>query len=212
MDIVFENYSTNYFENLTGKITQDCQIFSNKITLDKFIAVLMNVKYANGKMLIDGKISNNVISKYRGFYVVDEFMLYPHLNVYDNLSLVLRSMKMSPVTIYRKIESLNESLNVDLDNKLRECDEDTIIKLFYAKVMLSDSRFAIIKNYNNYTKIFSKKNLKKLTEMFDEKKINYIILCDKKKKLVDDLPILKLGKSSISVVKWFERSIKIIYF
>lgn len=37
--------------------------------------------------------------------------------------------------------------------------------------------------------------------MFDEKKINYIILCEKKKKLVDDLPILKLGKSSISVVK-----------
>ena len=161
----------------------------------------MNVKYADGKMLIDDELVNNVISKYRGFYVVDEFMLYEHLNVYDNLSLVLRSTKMSPVTIYRKIESLNESLNVDLDNKLRECDEDAIIKLFYAKVMLSDSHFAIIKNYNNYTKIFSKKNLKKLTEMFDEKKINYIILCEKKKKLVDDLPILKLGKSSISVVK-----------
>ena len=201
MNIEFENYSTNYFESLNGKITQNCQIFSNKITLDKFIAVLMNVKYADGKMLIDDELVNNVISKYRGFYVVDEFMLYEHLNVYDNLSLVLRSTKMSPVTIYRKIESLNESLNVDLDNKLRECDEDTIIKLFYAKVMLSDSHFAIIKNYNNYTKIFSKKNLKKLTEMFDEKKINYIILCEKKKKLVDDLPILKLGKSSISVVK-----------
>ena len=114
MDIVFENYSTNYFENLTGKITQNCQIFSNKITLDRFIAVLMNVKYANGKMLIDGKISNNVISKYRGFYVVDEFMLYPHLNVYDNLSLVLRSTKMSPVTIYRKIESLKEFASCDL--------------------------------------------------------------------------------------------------
>ena len=201
MNIVFENYSTNYFESLNGEITQNCQVFSNKITLDKFIAVLMNVKYADGKMLIDDELVNNVISKYRGFYVVDEFMLYEHLNVYDNLSLVLRSTKMSPVTIYRKIERLNESLNVDLDNKLRECDEDTIIKLFYAKVMLSDSHFAIIKNYNNYTKIFSKKNLKKLTEMFDEKNINYIILCEKKKKLVDDLPILKLGKSSISVVK-----------
>ena len=201
MNIVFENYSTNYFESLNGEITQNCQVFSNKITLDKFIAVLMNVKYADGKMLIDDELVNNVISKYRGFYVVDEFMLYEHLNVYDNLSLVLRSMKMSPVTIYRKIESLNESLNVDLDNKLKECDDDTIIKLFYAKVMLSDSHFAIIKNYNNYTKIFSKKNLKKLTEMFDEKNINYIILCEKKKKLVDDLPILKLGKSSISVVK-----------
>ena len=212
MNIVFENYSTNYFESLNGKITQNCQIFSNKITLNKFIAVLMNVKYADGKMLIDDELVNNVISKYRGFYVVDEFMLYEHLNVYDNLSLVLRSTKMSPVTIYRKIESLNESLNVDLDNKLRECDEDTIIKLFYAKVMLSDSRFEIIKNYNNNTKIFSKKNLKKLTEMFDEKNINYIILCEKKKKLVDDLPILKLGKSSISVVKWCECSIKIIYF
>lgn len=201
MDIVFENYSTNYFENLTGKITQNCQVFSNKITLDKFIAVLMNVKYANGKMLIDGNISNNVISKYRGFYVVDEFMLYPHLNVYDNLSLVLRSMKMSPVTIYRRIESLNESLNVDLDNKLKECDDDTIIKLFYAKVVLAQSQFVIIKNYNNYTKIFAKKNLRKLTQMFYENNINYIILCDKKKKLVDDLPILKLGKSSISDVK-----------
>ena len=201
MDIVFENYSTNYFENLTGKITQNCQVFSNKITLDKFIAVLMNVKYANGKMLIDGNISNNVISKYRGFYVVDEFMLYPHLNVYDNLSLVLRSMKMSPVTIYRKIESLNESLNVDLDNKLKECDDDTIIKLFYAKVVLAQSQFVIIKNYNNYTKIFAKKNMRKFTQMFDEKNINYIILCDKKKKLVDDYPILKLGKSSISDVK-----------
>ena len=212
MDIVFENYSTNYFENLTGKITQNSQIFSNKITLDKFIAVLMNVKYANGKMLIDGKISNNVISKYRGFYVVDEFMLYEHLNVYDNLSLVLRSTKMSPVTIYRKIESLNESLNVDLDNKLKECDADTIIKLIYAKVVLSDSHFVIIKNYNNYTKIFAKKNIKKLTQIFNKKNIHYIILCDKKKKLVDDLPILKLGKSSISVVKWVEHFIKIIYF
>lgn len=201
MDIVFENYSTNYFENLTGKISQNCQVFSNKITLDKFIAVLMNVKYANGKMLIDGKISNNVISKYRGFYVVDEFMLYEHLNVYDNLLLVLRSMKMSPVTIYRRIDSLNESLNVDLDNKLKECDDDTIIKLFYAKVVLAQSKFVIIKNYNNYTKIFAKKNMRKLTQMFDEKNINYIILCDKKKKLVDDLPILKLGKSSISDVK-----------
>lgn len=201
MNIVFENYSTNYFESLNGKITQNCQIFSNKITLDKFIAVLMNVKYADGKMLIDDELVNNVISKYRGFYVVDEFMLYEHLNVYDNLSLVLRSTKMSPVTIYRKIEILNESLNVDLDNKLRECDEDTIIKLFYAKVVLSDSHFAILKNYNNYTKIFAKKNLKKLTQMFDEKNINYIILCDKKKKLTDDFPILKLGKSSISVVK-----------
>jgi len=27
MDIVFENYSTNYFENLTGKITHNCQVF-----------------------------------------------------------------------------------------------------------------------------------------------------------------------------------------
>ena len=201
MNIEFENYSTNYFENLTGKISQNCQIFSNKITLDKFIAVLMNVKYADGKMLIDGELVNNVISKYRGFYVVDEFMLYPHLNVYDNLSLVLRSMKMSPVTIYRRIDSLNESLNVDLDNKLKECDYDTIIKLFYAKVVLAQSQFVIIKNYNNYTKIFAKKNMRKLTQMFDEKNINYIILCDKKKKLVDDLPILKLGKSSISDVK-----------
>lgn len=106
MNIVFENYSTNYFESLNGEITQNCQIFSNKITLDKFIAVLMNVKYADGKMLIDDELVNNVISKYRGFYVVDEFMLYEHLNVYDNLSLVLRSTKMSPVTIYRKIRPL----------------------------------------------------------------------------------------------------------
>ena len=118
MNIVFENYSTNYFENLNGTISENCQIFSNKITLDKFIAVLMNVKYASGKMMIDGELSNNVISKYRGFYVVDEFMLYEHLNVYDNLSLVLKSNKMSPVTIYRKIDSLNEKLNVDLDNKI----------------------------------------------------------------------------------------------
>ena len=201
MNIVFENYSTNYFENLNGTISENCQIFSNKITLDKFIAVLMNVKYASGKMMIDGELSNNVISKYRGFYVVDEFMLYEHLNVYDNLSLVLKSNKMSPVTIYRKIDSLNEKLNVDLDNKIKECDEDTIIKLFYAKVVLSDSHFSIIKNYNNYTKIFNKKNIDKLTSMFDEDNINYIILRDKKEKLVDDLSILKLGKSRISRVK-----------
>lgn len=212
MNIVFENYSTNYFENLNGTISENCQIFSNKITLDKFIAVLMNVKYASGKMMIDGELSNNVISKYRGFYVVDEFMLYEHLNVYDNLSLVLKSNKMSPVTIYRKIDSLNEKLNVDLDNKIKECDEDTIIKLFYAKVVLSDSHFAIIKNYNNYTKIFNKKNIDKLTSMFDEDNINYIILRDKKEKLVDDLSILKLGKSRISRVKWFEHFNKIIYF
>lgn len=201
MQIVFDKYSTNYFENFSGEITENCQIYSSKITLNEFVGIMMNVKYATGRLIINGELANNELSINRGIYVVDEFLLYEHLNVYDNLSLVLRSMKMSPVTIFRKITNLNKSLNVNLDCKIKELTEDEILKLFYAKVVLSDCHIAIVKKYYNFTKIFNEQNILKLAKMFEEKNISFLILSDRKEKLSDKFPIMKLGKSSIIRIK-----------
>ncbi len=200
MKIVFENYTTDYFKNFSGQIDFNCQILSNRITLDKFIDIMMSVKYAYGKLIIDDQISNNFISKDRGIYIIDEFLLYNHLNVYDNLSLVLRASKMSPVTIDRKIKTLNKIVRVNLDSKIKNLDTDAILRLLYAKVILSESKIVFIKYYENYKDILNEKNIVKLIEMLNEDGIDVGILIDRKEKLIPNIPTFKLGKSSIEKI------------
>ena len=89
-----------------------------KSTLLRMIAGLEAI--TSGELRIDGELVNDVHpSKRRVAMVFQNYALYPHMSVYENMAFALRQAKLDRATIDRKVRQAAASLQLDpfLDRK-----------------------------------------------------------------------------------------------
>ncbi|MBQ9246144.1 sn-glycerol-3-phosphate ABC transporter ATP-binding protein UgpC [bacterium] len=82
-----------------------------KSTLLRMIAGLEDI--TEGEILIDNKVVNNVHPKERDIaFVFQNYALYPHMSVYENMAFPLKMRKMSKKDIDEKVKEAAEILNL----------------------------------------------------------------------------------------------------
>lgn len=82
-----------------------------KSTLLRMIAGLEDI--TEGEIFIDGKCVNNVHPKERDIaFVFQNYALYPHMSVYENMAFPLKMRKMSKKDIDAKVKEVAEILNL----------------------------------------------------------------------------------------------------
>ena len=92
-----------------------------KSTLLRMISGLESVD--RGEIFLDNKIINNLIPSKRGIAMVfQSYALYPHMNVYDNMSFGLKTEKLEKNLIDRKVKDAAKTLQIEdlLHRKPRE--------------------------------------------------------------------------------------------
>lgn len=92
-----------------------------KSTLLRMIAGLETI--SNGEILIDNKIVNDLHPKDRDIaFVFQNYALYPHMSVYDNIAFPLKMRKFDKKTIDEKVQNAAEILNLTnlLDRKPKQ--------------------------------------------------------------------------------------------
>ncbi|HIS02397.1 MAG TPA: ATP-binding cassette domain-containing protein [Candidatus Pullichristensenella avicola] len=83
-----------------------------KSTLLRLVAGLE--KPTEGEVLFDGKVVNDLEPLKRNVAMVfQSFALYPHLNVYKNMAFPLKSMKLKPEEIQRRVEEAAKILDIE---------------------------------------------------------------------------------------------------
>lgn len=82
-----------------------------KSTILRMIAGLEDI--SKGEIFIDGKCVNNVHPKERDIaFVFQNYALYPHMSVYENMAFPLKMRKMSKKDIDVKVKEVAESLDL----------------------------------------------------------------------------------------------------
>ena len=92
-----------------------------KSTLLRMISGLESVD--KGEIYLDNKIINNLIPSKRGIAMVfQSYALYPHMNVYDNMSFGLKTEKLEKNLIDKKVKDAAKTLQIEdlLHRKPRE--------------------------------------------------------------------------------------------
>ncbi len=92
-----------------------------KSTLLRMIAGLEDI--TKGEIFIDGKCVNNVHPKDRDIaFVFQNYALYPHMSVYENMAFPLKMRKMSKKDIDEKVKEAAQILNLTdlLDRKPKQ--------------------------------------------------------------------------------------------
>ncbi len=82
-----------------------------KSTVLRMIAGLETI--SDGEILIDGKVVNDLHPKDRDIaFVFQNYALYPHMSVYDNIAFPLKMRKMDKFLINQKVQEAAEILNL----------------------------------------------------------------------------------------------------
>ena len=92
-----------------------------KSTLLRMISGLESVD--KGEIYLDNKIINNLIPSKRGIAMVfQSYALYPHMNVYDNMSFGLKTEKLEKNEIDKKVKDAAKTLQIEdlLERKPRQ--------------------------------------------------------------------------------------------
>ncbi len=122
-NVIFKNISKNFgdrkvLKNIDFNIEDGEFIVlvgasgCGKSTLLKIVSGLE--KQSSGDVLIDNKIVNDVMPKDRNIAMVfQNYALYPHLNVKDNISLSLKVRKVAKCEIERKVQRAAEILKLE---------------------------------------------------------------------------------------------------
>jgi len=92
-----------------------------KSTLLRMISGLEKVD--EGEIFLDDKLINNLVPSKRGIAMVfQSYALYPHMNVYENMSFGLKMEKHSKSDIEKKVNEAAKTLQIQdlLDRKPKE--------------------------------------------------------------------------------------------
>lgn len=82
-----------------------------KSTLLRMVAGLEEI--TDGEIFIDGKCVNNIAPKDRDIaFVFQNYALYPHMSVYDNIAFPLKMRKMNKTEIDKKVQEAAQILNL----------------------------------------------------------------------------------------------------
>jgi multiple sugar transport system ATP-binding protein len=92
-----------------------------KTTALRMVAGLEQV--TSGEIAIDGRVVNDVVPTERDIAMVfQNYALYPHMSVFDNIAFPLRQQKVKKAAIRERVEEASRLLNIDelLERKPRE--------------------------------------------------------------------------------------------
>ena len=120
-----------------------------KSTTLRMIAGLEDI--SGGTLEIDGKVMNDVEPKDRDIAMVfQNYALYPHMTVYDNMAFGLKLRKVPKDEIDRKVKEAARILDLEkllaVNQKLFPVDRDS--------VLLWDVRSFVIQKYSLWTNLF----------------------------------------------------------
>lgn len=112
-----------------------------KSTLLRMIAGLEDI--TDGTLSIDGKCVNNVHSKDRDISMVfQNYALYPHMNVFDNVAFGLKLRKMPKANIKEKVEDVARTLGLteQLEKTPSEMSGGQRQRVALGRAMVQDSK------------------------------------------------------------------------
>ena len=112
-----------------------------KSTTLRMIAGLEEI--SGGELIIDGKVMNDVAPKDRDIAMVfQNYALYPHMSVYDNIAFSLRLQKVPEDVIYEKVTNAAEILGITdyLMRKPRALSGGQRQRVTIGRAMVRDSK------------------------------------------------------------------------
>ena len=119
-----------------------CGIFTNHISYKTELLFITDIydgeDISSGELLIDGKLVNDVEPKDRDIAMVfQNYALYPHMTVYENMAFALKLRKTPPDEIDRMVREAAKIL--DLEKLLGRADKNDKflilnlhVKIFYS--------------------------------------------------------------------------------
>ena len=112
---------------------------SGKTTLLRLIAGLEDV--TSGSIFIGGRKVNDLSPRERNIAMVfQNYALYPHYNVYDNISLPLRVRHLSPAAVKEKVREVAETLHIQdlLEKKPKQISGGQQQRVALARALVRD--------------------------------------------------------------------------
>jgi multiple sugar transport system ATP-binding protein len=112
---------------------------SGKTTLLRLIAGLEDI--TSGSIFIGGRKVNDLSPRERNVAMVfQNYALYPHYNVYDNISLPLRVRHLSPASVKKKVKEVAETLHIQdlLEKKPKQISGGQQQRVALARALVRD--------------------------------------------------------------------------
>ena len=122
-----------------------------KSTTLRMVAGLEEI--SEGELYIDGKLMNDVAPKDRDIAMVfQNYALYPHMTVYDNMAFSLKLKKTPKAEIDRKVREAAEILDITqyLDRKPKALSGGQRRRIELARILFSDADTLILDEPTNH--------------------------------------------------------------
>ena len=116
-----------------------------KSTTLRMIAGLEDI--TSGEILIDGKLQNNLHPKDRDIAMVfQNYALYPHMNVYDNMAFGLKMRKTSKEEIDRRVQNAARILDIQalLERKPKELSGGQRQRVALGRAIVRESKLFLM--------------------------------------------------------------------
>ena len=158
-----------------------------KSTILRMIAGLEDI--SNGEILIDDKVVNKLHPKDRDVaFVFQNYALYPHMTVFENMAFGLKMRKVKPTEIKQKVESTAETLGLTpyLNRKPKQLSGGQRQRLAIARAMLKKPDILILDEATSNLDAITERALdrtihefsKKMTTIFIAHRLSTIKNCD----------------------------------
>ncbi len=116
-----------------------------KSTILRMIAGLEDV--TDGQVIIDGDIVNDVLPKDRDIAMVfQDYALYPHLSIYDNISFGLKLKKVSKEKIDQEVQKVATNLEIEhlLDRKPKQLSGGQRQRVALARALIKNPKVFLL--------------------------------------------------------------------
>ncbi len=143
-----------------------------KTTLLRIIAGL--VEPDEGEVLIDGKVMNGVYPSDRNVAMVfQNYALYPHMSVYDNIALNMRVRRIPREEVDRRVREVADTLRITelLNHRPKELSGGQAQRVALARAMVRNPRVYLmdepLSNLDAKLRVEMRAELKRLHRMVD---------------------------------------------
>ena len=152
---------------------------SGKSTLLKLIAGLL--KPDAGEIYIDDQLVNNVPPQKRDIAMMfQEYVLYPHYNVYDNIAAYLRFIKTDEEIIRQKVLEVSKLFDIEdiLNRKVKEISGGQMQRVALARICVRTPSIILLdeplSNVDEASKNVYKENVRKLRSKLKDTTFIYV--------------------------------------
>lgn len=152
---------------------------SGKSTLLKVIAGLL--KPDAGEVYIDDQLMNNVPPQKRDIAMMfQEYVLYPHYNVYDNIASYLRFIKTDEESIRQKVLEVSKLFDIEdiLNRRVKEISGGQMQRVALARICVRTPSIILLdeplSNVDEASKNVYKENVRKLRDKLKDTTFIYV--------------------------------------